>query len=259
MRPLKSLLGRMLYATGMHGRIARDRAFVVLFHRVDDRYAGDPISCTSHEFERYCRFFREHFNVVSLTTLLDRLDSGSPVGGDLVITFDDGYLDNATVAAPILRRLDLPACFFIATELIGSDRVPWWDAEASIESEWMSWDHVRALVADGFEVGSHTMNHVDLGVVRGHHARVEIEDSKTRLEAETGTSVPLFSYPYGRRHQMTDENRDLVRAAGYRCCLSAYGGTVDSGSDPYDIKRMAVTPWHVSPAHFGFEALSEKP
>jgi peptidoglycan/xylan/chitin deacetylase (PgdA/CDA1 family) len=255
-RRLTGLLGRVGYTLGVHRVAFRDRALVVLFHRVDDRYGHNAISCTVGAFEAYCRFFRAHFDVVPLSHLLDLLEAGRPVGGKLVITFDDGYLDNATTAGPILRASGLPASFFIATEFIGSRRVPWWDEEVGIQSEWMSWDQVRGLAAQGFEIGSHTLNHVDLGVVQGEEAWTEITRSGERLESELGRPVSLFSYPYGRRHQITEANRELVRKAGYRCCLSAYGGAVGGAGDPFDLKRLAVSPWFRSPSQFGFEVLS---
>src|SRR5262249_11985332 len=137
-----------------------------------------------------------------------------------------------------------------------SDRVPWWDRDAGIASEWMSWDQVRDLSAQGFELGAHTCNHVDLGQVTGDEARHEIADSGTRLAAETGGRVGLFSYPYGRKEQITEENRQLVREIGYDCCLSAYGGTVDTGSSPYELRRIPVSQWHLSAYQLGFEAMT---
>ncbi|HEU4565864.1 MAG TPA: polysaccharide deacetylase family protein [Gemmatimonadaceae bacterium] len=254
-RRVKSILGAIAYRTGAYRWFFRRRAVVVLFHRVDDALGGNPISCTSQEFRDYCAFFRRHFTVVGLGELLERLRRGEDVGGHLVITFDDGYKDNHDVAAPELRRQGLPACFFIATEFIGSRRVPWWDAERSIQSRWMSWDEVRALRAQGFEIGAHTLNHVDLGKVVGDEARHEIRESGARLERELGAEIPFFSYPYGRIDQITEENREEVRAAGYRCCVSAYGGTVGPGVDPFRMKREPISPWFISPYHLGFELL----
>ncbi|HWP02372.1 MAG TPA: polysaccharide deacetylase family protein, partial [Gemmatimonadaceae bacterium] len=213
-RQVKALLGRLAYTGGAQRLLLRDKALIVLFHRVDDRLPGNPISCTSGEFRAYCEFFARHFRVVSLGELLGRLARGADISHHLVITFDDGYRDNCEVAAPELLRLGLPACFFIATGFIGTKRVPWWDAERGIESEWMSWEQVRFLHRQGFEIGAHTRNHVDLGIVSGDEAREEIEGSRRRLEAELGSEVRYFSYPFGRREQLTDENRQLVRACG---------------------------------------------
>jgi peptidoglycan/xylan/chitin deacetylase (PgdA/CDA1 family) len=254
-RRLKAVLGFLVFQLGLHRILLRRKAIVVLFHRIDDRYASDAISCSVEKFERFCAFFRRYFTVVPLGTLVDMVRRGEDVGGHLVVTFDDGYLDNHAVAAPLLKERQLPACFFIATDFIESDRVPWWDREAGISSEWMSWNQVRDLAAQGFELGAHTCNHVDLGVVNGAEAHREITESGARLGAEVGVDVGLFSYPYGRRHQITEANRDLVREAGYACCMSAYGGKVTSDSNPYDLRRIPISQWYTSEYQFGFEAL----
>ncbi len=254
-RHLKTVLGFFVFRLGLHRVLLRRKAIVVLFHRVDDRYAADAISCSVEKFERFCAFFRRYFTVVPLGVLLEKVRRGENVGGHLVVTFDDGYRDNHAVAAPLLKKARMPACFFIATDFIESDRVPWWDRDVGIESEWMSWDQVRDLAAQGFELGAHTCNHVDLGVVNGEEARREITESGARLAAEAGVSVGPFSYPYGRRNQITETNRQLVRDAGYACCMSAYGGNVTAQSNPYDLRRIPISQWYLSAYQFGFEAI----
>jgi peptidoglycan/xylan/chitin deacetylase (PgdA/CDA1 family) len=254
-RYIKRLLGTLIYYFGVHRRILGDRALIAVFHRVDDRLAGDPITCTTGEFRQYCAFFSRHFTVVSLSELLSKVARGDHVGGHLAITFDDGYKDNAGPAAAELKRRGLPACFFIATNFIESNHVPWWDAQRSITPEWMTWDDVRSLRDRGFEIGSHTVNHVDLGQVSGEQAEAEIVLSAERLRQELGTDVPLFSYPYGQPHHITEANRELVRRAGYRCCLSAHGGSVSPRTDPFTIRREPISVWYTSAYQFGFEVL----
>src|SRR5690606_22764419 len=68
-RRIKTLLGWLMFRSGLYRRFLRKRALVVLFHRVDDAYAGNPISCTTGEFDRYCAFFARYFDVVSLSDL----------------------------------------------------------------------------------------------------------------------------------------------------------------------------------------------
>lgn len=258
-RRVKWALGQLAFRSGLYRAWYRDKALIVLFHRVDDRCKGDPISCTTAEFENLCRFFRRYFEVVSLEDLLDRLEAGQDISRHVTITFDDGYRDNFATAAPILQKLDLPACFFIATNFVESDHVPWWDADLGFDPEWMSWDDVRALVAHGFEVGVHTMNHVDLGLTSPDDARQEIEGARARLMHETGRRSPFFSYPYGRPHQITEENRQIVRDLGFRCCLSAFGGTVTPGVDPFRLTRVPISPSYASPYLLGVESLWMKP
>jgi peptidoglycan/xylan/chitin deacetylase (PgdA/CDA1 family) len=257
-RDLKARLGAVSFRAQVHRFLLRNTAVVVAFHRVDDRFKGNPISCTVDEFREFCDFFQQNFYVISTTELLERIRTGADLGGRLVITFDDGYLDNYENAAPELEARGLPATFFISSGLIGSTRRPWWDEEYGAESEWMNWDQVRSLHSRGFEIGGHTVNHVDLGVVSETVAIEEVRGCKEMLEKELDDRITLFAYPYGRPHQITEANRSIVRSHDFQCCFSCHGGIVVPGSDPYRLQRTPITPWHISPGQFGFELLFRK-
>jgi peptidoglycan/xylan/chitin deacetylase (PgdA/CDA1 family) len=255
-RLLKHFLGMAAFRSGAYRRFFRDRALVVLLHRVNDRLKDNPISCPTARFAAYCGFFARYFHVISLGELLQKLAEGGDLSCNVVITFDDGYKDNHEVAARTLRRFGLPACFFVATNFIGSTESAWWDVERGITSQWMSWEDVRSLRKQGFEIGSHTMNHVDLGTISGRPAVDEIVGAKERLAHELNEDPQYFSYPYGGREHLSAENREAVRRAGYTCCLSAYGGSVMPKTDFYNIQRVPLSPWYISPYQLGFEAMS---
>ncbi|MDR0787118.1 MAG: polysaccharide deacetylase family protein [Gemmatimonadota bacterium] len=255
-RRVKRGLGWLLFRSGLYRIFTRKKAFIVLFHRVDDRYAGNPISCGTREFERYCAFFARYFDVISASRMVDLLEQGEDISGKLVITFDDGYKDNLA-AAETMRRHGLTGCFFITTDYIGTDRDGPWDTEEGVHSRWMDWDDVRSLVAMGYEVGSHTVTHPDLGITHGEGASREIRESKAVLEQESGHPVTHFGYPFGGHVNMTARNRELVRAAGYRSCMSAYGGIVTSDANLYDLRRLPVSGWQRSVWQLGLELLLE--
>ena len=243
-RRVKSLLGAVAFRSGLHGVLLQDRAVIVLFHGVGEAFSD------------YCDFFERYFRVISLGELLDRLANGRDVSHCLVITFDGGSRESHDVAAAELSLRRLPACFFVTTELVGSHAAPAWAMAEGVTPVWMSWDEVRGLAARGFEIGSHTMTHVDLSRAPGDTATREILGSKSRLERELGAPVRHFSYPFGQRDQITEANRAVVRMAGFECCLSAYGGLVAAGADAFQLQRQPVSPWYVSPTHFGFELLA---
>ena len=252
-RLIKSCLGRLLFVLGIHRLFLRDRGLIVLFHRVDDRLKDNPISCGVSEFRDYCAFFQRYFEVISLSEMLRRTASSGKVGGTLAITFDDGYLDNSEIAAPILAEFRQPATFFIASSFIGSNHVPWWDKDLPFAPDWMSWDQVRKLDRQGFEIGAHTHTHVDLGDVDVETADREIKESKRQLEQQLGKPIGLFSYPYGRRNNIRPDTRQIVQDNGFDCCVSAFGGDVKQGDDKFHIKREPISPWFISPYQFGFE------
>jgi peptidoglycan/xylan/chitin deacetylase (PgdA/CDA1 family) len=191
--------------------------------------------------------------VVSLGELLDGLEAGRPFRGELAISFDDGYLDNYEFAAPVLEAAGLPATFFVATDFIGSRHVPAWDRGCARPPRWMDWDHVRSLRDRGFAIGAHTRSHAHLGELAGDEARDEIEGCRRELAERIGKPPDLFAYPYGQEHHLSAANRELVRAAGFRCCLSCFGGVNRSGADPFQLRRIGMGAWQGSPLLFAFD------
>lgn len=251
-RGVKSLAGSLLATTGLHARVLGEKGIVVAFHRVSDEHR-DSLTCSVKDFDAFCRFFRRHFTVIPLGEMVTRLDRGQSLAGTLAVTFDDGYRDNYEHAAPILRDLGLPAAFFVVSDFIGSDTVPWWDRECDPPPRWMTWDEVRELRASGFEIGAHTRTHADLGAVSGSRAEWEIAGARRELETRLGAEADLFAYPYGRAENMTEANRELVRQAGFRCCASCHGGINLRGGDAFRLCRVPISSWFATPGQFALE------
>ena len=254
-RRVKSVLGWLAYRSGLYRRFWRDRALIVFFHRVDDRYPNDQNTTTRAEFRAYCDFFARHFVVVSLGELLERLRAGADVSRHVVITFDDGYRDNLRNAAPELRQRGLPACFFVTSGFVDGTAAAWWDEEKGIVPEWMTWDEVRDLARQHFEIGVHTASHPDLGQLAGTAADAEIAGARARIEAMVRTPAPHFCVPFGGAAHLSPENHERVRRAGFASCLWTIAERVRPGTDPFRLGRVGVSPWFVSPWHFGLDAM----
>lgn len=236
--------------SGLHHLFLRDTAVVVAFHRVNRILADDGLTCDVELFEQFCRLFANYFDVISLGSLVERLEIGAPLDRELAITFDDGYQDNYQYAAPLLKALGLPATFFVVTQFVGTEVVPWWDRDLNVAQAWMSWDQVRWLHKEGFEIGSHTRTHANLWEVVGDKAWEEIVGSRMELEEEISARVDLFAYPYGGEEGMREENRKIVKAAGLRCCCSCYGGINMNRTDPFHLRRIPISSWYESPYQF---------
>jgi peptidoglycan/xylan/chitin deacetylase (PgdA/CDA1 family) len=110
---------------------------IVNYHRI-----GDPtgsmlddgvFDATPEAFEAQIRYLRDHFEIVGLddllATALNAFDLRRP---SAMVTFDDGYCDNSQIALPILGRLGVTATFFLPTQYIGQNRLPWWDRIAYV-------------------------------------------------------------------------------------------------------------------------------
>ena len=109
-RRAKSVAGWIIFRTGFYRRLRRNEAVIVVFHRVNDVNRNDPLTYTTRKFDDFVRFFGRFFDVIPLSVLLQRLETGAELVGGLAITFDDGYVGNATIAAPILECHGQRAC-----------------------------------------------------------------------------------------------------------------------------------------------------
>jgi peptidoglycan/xylan/chitin deacetylase (PgdA/CDA1 family) len=103
---------------------ARGRLLVFIFHRVlaaeDALRPGEP---DTHRFDRIVRFLTRQFRVLALADAADALVRDRLPAAAACITFDDGYADNLTLAAPILRRYRATATVFVATAYSDGSRM----------------------------------------------------------------------------------------------------------------------------------------
>ena len=142
--PLPRLLHKFaspfLYKSGLYQQLWRVRSreepfsFAVVYHRVvaDSPPSGDSFEIekgiSATQFERQMRFLLRHFTPVSASRIQSRL--GNKI--QFAVTLDDGYEDNYRVAAPILKKLGIPATFYVVSDFVGTDRLFWWEQLAEL-------------------------------------------------------------------------------------------------------------------------------
>jgi len=107
-------------------------AIILMYHSVAPAelapYIEPPNRISPQMFERQMAYLRRHRNVVPLSQLLATIAAGeTPPARTVCLTFDDGYLDNLTVAAPILQRYELPATLYLATGYVTRSQAQWAD------------------------------------------------------------------------------------------------------------------------------------
>ena len=112
----------------------RDSLLVLLYHRIgnseDDLFDPGVFSATAALLDNQLSYLKRHVSLVTLEEALSFIDGTIKEEKSrcrVLITFDDGYLDNYEIAFPILRSHGVQGVFFLATSMVGSAQVPWWD------------------------------------------------------------------------------------------------------------------------------------
>jgi folate-dependent phosphoribosylglycinamide formyltransferase PurN len=204
---LKTLYYLFLYHAGIyrlvsfcHRRFSPRQACILLYHRVNN-FNRDPLTTSVKRFAEHLAMIRALYPVVSTSQLLEQLRNNQQLSAvPVAIHFDDCYRDVYTNAAPILSRHETPACVFVSSGYVDTDRVFPHDLEkCPFRLENLRREEVAGLVRKGIEVGAHTVNHVDLGQVPLDQAMTELTQSKHDLEAILKRPVNLVSFPYGRK------------------------------------------------------------
>ncbi len=141
--------------------------------------------------------------LLALATHLHAADREPIPDRIVVLTFDDSVASHATFVGPLLKKHGFGATFFVTEGF----------EFATDKQHYMTWDQIKALHADGFEIGNHTRRH--LGVARQPVAQLtedieHIEQQCARLGIPRPTS---FCYP---GYQTSPAAIKLLRERGYR-------------------------------------------
>ena len=198
---------------------------VLMYHRVGDTSDESGLNVSTGTFQRQMEFLKvHHARVMSLEDLIGHLRLGQDVPWNtVVITFDDGTVDNFQNAFPVLKKMGFPATIFMITRNIGKEG-------------WLTEEDLKILDGSGISIGSHTASHAFLPDLKIEEAESELMESRNRLEKILMHPVFLFSYPAGG---VTRETRVLIAKEGYRGAVTTNYGT--KRHDLYALHRVKIT------------------
>jgi len=166
------------------------------------------------------------FVAVTEQEVWDSWHRGGPLPARaVVVSVDDGYHTNWTNAAQVLKQMGWPGVLNLK---VGNLHEP---------SYGLTEGQVRQMVADGWEIDSHTVNHPDLTTVDAARLRYELVESRRALQRMFGVPVNFFCYPAGRYN---DTVIAALRAAGYLGATTENPGLAQPDQDPYVWNRVRV-------------------
>lgn len=205
---------------------------ILMYHVTTDPPAGAPfpdLYVRASEFAEQMQALHDAgYTAVTQQEVWDFWHRGGPLPARaVVVSIDDGYNSNFTNARPVLRRLGWPGVLNLR---IGNLHAP--------EAGGISSGQVRELLAEGWELNSHTIDHPDLTTVDATQLAREVGESRRRLQRAFGVPVNFFCYPAGR---YDDAVLAAVEQAGYLAATTVNPGLAEPDeSTRFTLNRVRV-------------------
>ncbi len=165
------------------------------------------------------------YHTITQAQLFNALYKGAALPAKpVIVSVDDGYVDDVTQILPVLERLHMVGTFFVITGRM-------------TEPGFLTAAQIRELDRAGMDVGDHTAHHVDLPAITPSELQMETAGSRHVLESVLGHPVYFFAYPFGAYNTAV---LAALRAAGFTMAYTTAGGTTESTSAPLTMPRIHV-------------------
>ena len=203
------------------------------YHRVNDESCNtDDYSLSREEFQAHLDYFKANgYHTISLMDFIRAEKYGEELPENpIILTFDDGYEDNYTNMMPMVKAMDMKATMFMAVNYVGKEN-------------YVTWQELKEMQANGIEIGSHTANHLPLDSSEVTMDN-EIKLSKLLMEWNGLKTIYFFSYPNG---VYTDKAIAELKDNNYLAAVTGDAGYNTFKTDKYLLQRT-----NVSNNRFGF-------
>ena len=198
---------------------------ILLYHHIQSTRTYSRYRVPPEKFDQQMQLLH-NWGYETITT--EQLVKAITEGADLpprpiLITFDDGDVDIYQYAFPIMEKYGFKGVFYLVANYVD-------------QPNYISVTQVKEMAASGWEIGSHSLNHIDL-VLNPERQRAEVVESKQRLEDMLGVPILTFAYPFGKADGGTI---DYVHFAQYIAAMGL-GFTADQWeSNLFFLQRWEV-------------------
>lgn len=230
-----------------------DRIPILIYHDIRDNYDGNnPIVLDTQSFKEGLLYLKAlNYNTISFYDYLEYKNGLKNLPENpVILTFDDGYYSNYSIAYPILKRLNMKASFGIIgwsvgkdTQVIGNNPI----------IKHFSWEEAKEMEESGLiTIESHSYNLHNIGNRRNEsngviglywekdeNIKKRIIDDDFEIQKQIYNNLKhkskIFTYPFGRRTDLTDR---IYRELGYEFTLGTDNGISDLSKERDNLKRI---------------------
>jgi peptidoglycan/xylan/chitin deacetylase (PgdA/CDA1 family) len=216
---------------------SRDRTFyvpILMYHYISDPPADADIyrldlSVTPDNFRDQMNWLKTNgYETISLYDLIYALNIGWPPLPDkpIILTFDDGYIDNYEFAFPILQEFGYVGTFFVLTDV--TDRS---------EPAYMTWDMLREMYAAGNSIEVHGREHFDMANRDSDWLVFNLLGAAQTIEGNIGQYPRFLAYPAGSYDDLVISTAQQLE---YWAAVTTQHGTEQNKNTPFELRRLRV-------------------
>lgn len=206
-------------------------------YRMSKKYKGNYIRVLNYHhvsnsklFDQQLQYYAKHFRNVNYQEFKSFMETGV-LSGDkpgIMLTFDDGYEDNYSVALDCLHMRGFTGWFMVSSDLVGNN---------GYMSEW----HLKTLLSNGHVIGDHTATHHRmLSEDSEQLLEYEINKSRVKLENMLDTKISIFCWCGGEEKHYTSNAAKKIKESGYEYGFMTNSYPVLKGCDPFHIQRTNI-------------------
>ena len=200
---------------------------VICYHYIDKDPSGkSPLIISKEKFIQHLQTIKDDgYTTITMAELNDYLFKDKPIPEkSVVITFDDGSIDNYTNAFPILKEFNMKATMFIISSYL--DGV-----------SYVAPNQVKEMSDYGIDIESHTVTHRRLSEMSYEDQLNELKNSKESLEKITGKPIIAVAYPEG---MYNEDTKKATMEAGYSMGFTVERGYADRSDNAAQLNRICV-------------------
>jgi peptidoglycan/xylan/chitin deacetylase (PgdA/CDA1 family) len=210
--------------------LSRSENVILTYHSISSDGVFDTVE--PKDFIRQLEYLKKNYMIVPLVEMLKCNGRRAKHAKRMVsITFDDGYQDFYQAVYTLLRKDNLPATVFVATNYVG-EKWPFVDNHPKM----LTWEQINEISNNNIEIGAHTLSHPNLQKKKLEDAEYEIKKSKEEIEKHIGKPIHFFSYPFGR---YKPKIADMVKSAGFKGGVGGMG-TIQKDGQIFVLNRVQV-------------------
>lgn len=182
---------------------------ILMYHKVlpEKEITGkDSLTVSTENLEEQLQYIKNNYN----TLFFNELEANKKQERKLILTFDDGYLNNRQYLIPLLEKYRLKATIFIPTGLISTN-------ETDESRYMMTFEEIKALNPEFVEIALHSHSHINYSQISLQEAEHDLQENIRILEEKQITFSRVLAYPYGKFPKKGEKKREffaMLKKAG---------------------------------------------